>query len=50
MDKEKYTEKCMNIPNTKQFCKLQKDPIKVIEMKMQRAAGKVKNKLSPNEY
>ena len=50
MDKEKYTEKCMNITNNKQACKLQKDPIKAIEMKVQRAAGKVKNKLSPNEY
>ena len=47
MDKGKYTEKCMKILNTKQFCKLQKDPTKTIEMKIQRAVRKIRNKLSP---
>ena len=37
MGKDKYTEKCMKILNTKQFCKLQRDPTKTIEMKIQRA-------------
>ena len=46
MDKGKYTEKCMKILNTKQFCKLQKDPTKTIEMKIDRAVRKMKNKLS----
>ena len=50
MDKGKYAEKCMKILNTKQFCKLQKDPIKNIEMGMQRAVRKIKNKFSPKEY
>ena len=40
----------MKIVNTKQFCKLQKDPIKTIEMKIQRAVRKIKNKLSTKEY
>ena len=40
----------MNLLNTKQFCKLQKDPTKTIEMKIQRAVRKIKNKLSPKEY
>ena len=39
----------MNIHNTKQFCKLQKDPTKTIEMKIQRAVRRIKNKLSPKE-
>ena len=50
MDKRKCTEKCMKIVNTKQFCKLQKDPIKTIEMKIQSAVRKIKNKLSAKEY
>ena len=49
-DKDKYTEKCRNILNTKPFCKLQKGSTKTIEMRIQRAARKIKNKLSPNEY
>ena len=50
IDKGKYTEKCMKILNTKQFFKLQKDPTKNIEMKIQKAVRKIKNKLSPKEY
>ena len=41
----------MEILNTKQFCKLQKDPTKTIEMKIQRTVRRIKNKLiSPKEY
>ena len=40
----------MKILNTKQFFKLQKDPTKNIEMKIQKAVRKIKNKLSPKEY
>ena len=40
----------MKILNTKQFCELQKDPTKNIEMGMQRAVRKIKNKCSPKEY
>ena len=32
----------MKILNTKQFCKLQKDPTKNIEIKIQRAVRKIK--------
>ena len=35
MDEGKYTEKCMNILNAKQFCKLRKDPTKIIKLKIQ---------------
>ena len=41
----------MEILNTKQFCKLQKDPTKTTEMKIQRTVRRIKNKLiSPKEY
>ena len=40
----------MKILNTKQFFKLQKDPTKNIEMKIQKTVRKIKNKLSPKEY
>ena len=46
MDKGKYTEKCMKILKIKKFCKLQRNPTKNIEMKIQRAVKKIKNKLS----
>ena len=49
-DKGKYSEKCMNILNTKRFCKLQEDPTKTILMKIQRAVRKIKNELFPKEY
>ena len=44
MDKWKYTEKYGNVLNTKQFCKLQKDSTKIIEMKIERAGRKIKDK------
>ena len=50
MEKKKYIEKFMKILNTKQSCKLQKDPTKTIEMKIQTAVRKIKKKLSPKEY
>ena len=50
MDKGKYAEKCMKILSSKQFHKLQKDPTKNIETKIQRAVRKIKSKLSPKEY
>ena len=50
MGKGKYPEKFMNILNTKQFCKLKKDPTEAIEMKIITAIRKIKNKLSPKAY
>ena len=34
LDRKKYTEKSMDMLNTKQFCKLDKDPTKTIETKV----------------
>ena len=50
MGKGKYTEKHMKIHNTKQFCTLQKGPTKTVEVKIQGAVRKIKNKLSSKEY
>ena len=50
IDRTKYTEKCMDMLNTKQFRKLDKDPTKTIEVKIQRAVRKIKNHLSTSEY
>ena len=47
MDKGYFTEKCINILNTKQVCKLRKVSTKNIKMKIQRTVRKIK--LSPNE-
>lgn len=50
MDKNKYTSKCLNILNTPQFKKLNRDPTKPLEEKIQRAVRKVKNRVSKQEY
>ena len=50
IDRKKYTEKCMDMLNTKQFHKLDKDPTKIIETKVQRAVRKIKDHLSTSEY
>ena len=50
IDRKKYTEKCTDMLNTKQFCKLNKDPTKTIETKDHRAARKIKDHLSTSEY
>ena len=42
MDKSKYTEKCMLLLNTKQFQKLDNDPTKTAEEKIQRMLKKIK--------
>ena len=49
MDRGKYAEKCMNILNPKQFVSCKKI-LQKLEMKIQRADRKIKNKLSPKEY
>ena len=41
IDQKKYTEKCMDMLNTKQFHKLDKDPTKTFETKVQRAVRKI---------
>ena len=42
IDRKKYTEKCMDMLNTRQFRKFDKDPTKTIEVKIQRAVRKIK--------
>ena len=50
MDRNKYTEKCMLLLNTKQFKKLDNDPTKTTEGKIQRMLRRIKPKLSEHEY
>ena len=50
IDRKKYTEECMDMSNTKQFRKLDKDPTKTTEAKVQRAVRKIKDHLSTSEY
>ena len=50
MDKNKYTEKCMLLLNTKKFKKLDNDPTKTTKGKIQRMLRKIKSKISEHEY
>ena len=50
MDRNKYTGKCLELLQTNQFMKLNHDPTKSIEGKIQRMLRKVKNRLSSKEY
>ena len=50
MDRNKYTDKCLELLQTNQFMKLNHDPTKSIEGKIQRVLRKVKNRLSSKEY
>ena len=42
IERNRYTNKCLNILNTEQFRKLDEDPTKSIEAKIQRDVGKIK--------
>ena len=44
-----YTNKCFKILNTEKFRKLDRDPMKPIEAKIQRAARKIKSHLLNQE-
>ena len=50
IDRKRYTYKCLNILNTKQFQKLDRDPTKPREAKIQRAIRKIKSRRSNQEY
>ena len=50
LDKKHSIEKCINILDSKQFKKLQKDPRKTLQNKMQRTLRKIKQYLDENEY
>ena len=50
MNKDKYPEKCLELLDAKQFQKLNYDPTKTTERKVQNTVHNVKSKLSINEY
>ena len=50
MDKAKYTYKCLEILETNQFTKLNHDPTKSVEGKIQTLLRKFKYRLSQKEY
>ena len=50
MDRTKYTDKCLELLQMNQFMKLNHDPGKSIEGKIQLILRKVKNRLSSKEY
>ena len=50
LDKRHYIEKCINMLDSEQFKKLQKDPAKTLEIKLQRTLRKIKQHLDENEY
>ena len=50
MDKTKYPEKSLALLNTNQFVKLNSNPTKQIETKIQRKLRKIKTVISLQEY
>ena len=50
MDRTVYLEKCLDILDTNQFTKLNTDPTKKTEEKIQRALQKIKRSFSTQEY
>ena len=50
LDQNKYTEKGLEFLETEQFKKLNKDPTKTKERKLQNLLRKIKNKLPENSY
>ena len=50
INRMKYTEKCLNLLNTDGLVKLNYDPTKTIEGKIQRSLQKIKNNLTKQEY
>ena len=50
MNKHKYHEKCLELIDTEQFQKLNHDPTKTTDKKIQNALCRIKSKLSINEY
>ena len=50
LDRRKYTKKCLAILNLTQFQKLNKDPTKTMERKVQNILRKINSKLTINEY
>ena len=50
MNREKNTEKCLQILSTNQFVKVNSDPTKTTERKVRNILQKFKSTFSPNEY
>ena len=50
MNKPKYHEKCLELLNTDQFTKLNHDPTKKIEAKIQRVLRKIKTNITSQDY
>ena len=50
IDRNRYTNKYLNILNTEEFQKLVRDPTKPIETKIQRTVREIKSHLSNQEY
>ena len=50
MNRDKYKKKCLEMLNTNQFVKLNSDPTKTTERKVQKVLRKIKSKFSPYEY
>ena len=50
MNREKYTEKCLQMLNTNQFVKLNSDPTQTAERKVQNVLPKIKSKFLLNKY
>ena len=50
VNRDKCNEKCLELLDTEQFQKLNHDPTKTTERKVQNALRKIKSKLSINEY
>ena len=50
LDKSTYVDKCLSLLNTDQFCKLDKDPTKTTESKVQRVLRSVKSQIGETEY
>ena len=50
MDSSQYMSKCLNMLNNANFIELTDDPTKSIEGKIEREIGKIKSKLSKDDY
>ena len=50
MNKSKYLEKCLTLLNSEQFVRLNEDPAKTNERKLQRMLRKIKPDLTDQEY
>ena len=50
LDCKDYIQKCVSILNTSQFQKLDTDPTKSLERKVQQTLQKIKHKFEDNEY